>query len=132
MPAIDAVPTTMTPAAVHALAARVDHLRSELDKYERYARACRTAASKLSGAAGGLSTVSVDDGGMRSRAPRVDRARASADAARGAVDSVRSRVDGMAGDLQQVATEYQRKADSARTDLTAATAQLAAARAGGA
>ncbi|MBO0869075.1 MAG: hypothetical protein J2P15_10960 [Micromonosporaceae bacterium] len=128
MPAIDAGPT---PAQLHALVARVDHLRSELEKFERYARACRAAASKLSAATGGLSPGAIDVGGMSSRAPRVDRARASAEAVRGTVDSVRSRVDGMVGDLQHVAVAYDRKAHDARIDLTAATAQLAAARAGG-
>jgi hypothetical protein len=130
VPAIDAVPA-MTPAALHALAARVDHLRSELNTFERYADACRSAAGKLSAAAGGLSRGTVDVGGMRSRAPRVDRARATAEAARGTVDSVRSRVDGTAGDLRHIAVRYDRKADSVRTDLAAATAQLSAARVAG-
>jgi multidrug resistance efflux pump len=112
---------------VSVLAARVGELQAKLDEVEGYARACRAAAATIEVSYGALARVSVDVGGMRSRAPKVDRARAAAQSAGATVDSVRSRLDSAVGDLEDLAARYQRKADTIRADLDTARVQLAAA-----
>jgi ABC-type transporter Mla subunit MlaD len=112
---------------VNVLAARVSELQAKLDEVEGYARACRAAAASLQVPYGALSRVAVNVGGMRSRAPKVDRALASAQSAGATVDSVRSRLDSAVGDLEDLAAKYQRKADTIRAELDVARIQLAAA-----
>jgi len=112
------------------LGARVDALRAEVEEAERYARACRTAATKLQDRADALGAVSPVTGGMRSRSARINRARTRVGSACAAVDAVRTALSEVVCDLGGIARRYDRKADAARADLRAASLQLALATAG--
>lgn len=112
---------------VAALQARVDALEGQVEKYLAYAKACRTAAEKVSGSGDAIAPDPVDLGTMQSRAPRIDRAQRKVASAQTTVVRVRSRLSEAASDLGSIADKWQRKADGAITQLAAARVELAAA-----
>jgi hypothetical protein len=111
---------------VDALTGRVRTLRAEATEADRYAEACRAAATRLHGPLAALGDSPVNLGGMRSRSAVVSSAQARADAASGTVHAVRGALSGVVDDLGMIARKYERQADAARADLLVALRRLAA------